>query len=78
MENDFAHAIFWSYHLTIFETGQITISNIIHLYHVCPVDNIIPANCRLVVTKKPVSAMREPKNINKVLIKETVPAGFST
>ena len=77
MDTGFAHERFWRYHLTILDNGQTNIGATIHLYHFLPIDNIIPDNFPSIVTKKPVSVMREPKNLSVVLIKETVPAGFS-
>ena len=78
METEFLHAKFWNYHLKICDNGQITIGTIIHLHHVIPIDNIMPDNCTSIFIKKPFIVMREQKNLSEVLIKETVPADFST
>ena len=48
------------------------------MYYSFPIDNIMPDYFPSIVTKKPVSFMRETKNISEVLIKETVPESFST
>ena len=77
MQTEFEHANFRNDHFIICDNVQITIITIICLYHFFPIKNTIPDNCPSVVTKKPVSITREPKNLSGVIIKETVPAGFS-